>query len=297
MVTLPSGDTLTVNPLVMYSAVDGLIYAFDGAAMQFVDITYSAATSLVVPPTVTAFYRRSIDGSKLAYGNGPIPIDQTDPANPKLALTLKRGVVRSEDFSLTWEGALVRGRVGVPVPGGLDDSAFDFAGLGAKVGDLVEFSTPGSCTLAQATIAAISGSHLDLGSFDTGCLPATSTYSVRVPKAYLAEGSLSGYLGRMVADDAFAAGGISFQATNVDPTVDPTIVRDVSFVVSLNAGYLPFALPLGSTTSGLSMPGAVTFDPVNKLFYAAFTGGNAVVEIDPTAMRHGRSDLGIAIFH
>ena len=63
-----------------------------------------------------------------------------------------------------------------------------------------------------------------------------------------------------------------------------------------------FVVPLSNVTSSLTaastlmLPGAMAFDPVRKLFYAAYQGGNALVELDPTTMTSGQTSIGVVVY-
>lgn len=85
-------------------------------------------------------------------------------------------------------------------------------------------------------------------------------------------------------------------------TVEPLVMvgsSDGSFYAYDGAALAPvggvaaYAVP---PAEGLSVPAAVTFDPINNLFYGAYAGGNAVVEIDPTKIRPGQLEAGVAYF-
>ena len=285
VVTLPSGSTATVNPLLAISSVDGLVYLYDGAALLPVDAGSGGV------PLVASFYLLEPDGSRK---DDPVDGPQLKDGSGTSIVGLVHGKVRQEQLEVTWQGAMARGRAGVPVPGGLTDEAFDFGALGVVAGDRVTFEDAPACGSATAaTVETVSGHQLGLDGFDTSCLPVLARYAVRAPGTFVVRGTRSGYLGRLPPGQSFDGAGVSF----VMGKGEPDIATDASYVLVLTTGIAQFYLPLGSATSGLAMPGAMAFDPVRKLFYAAYIGGNAVVEIDPTAVRQGETDLGLAIFH
>jgi hypothetical protein len=72
--------------------------------------------------------------------------------------------------------------------------------------------------------------------------------------------------------------------------------RDTSYVFTVTSGIAVYSIPIADNVTGFDMPGAAAYDPINKLFYIAFAGGNAVVEIDPVAMRTGETSVGVTTF-
>ncbi|HEY3452138.1 MAG TPA: hypothetical protein VGK67_37690 [Myxococcales bacterium] len=288
VVTLATAETATIDPLVITSATDGSLYAFDGARMV-------PASNPATEVKASVLYK------KVAPDGKPTPNPTDGPvvfgADNSLVAVLDSAVVRSESLTLTWEGAIVQGRAGRIAGSALQDPAFDFAALGVLPGDLVVFGaeSQGTCTKdadgeVKAKVATASSGRLELTALATGCLNPTGVfYAVRAPGAYVAIGSRSGVHGRGVPGTKFSGAGVSF-----DIPASPLPARDTQYVLSLISAVPIFSVPLGSS---VMLPGAVAYDPVRMLFYAAYPGGNAVVELKPTEMRAGDAALGVVAYH
>ncbi|MGC4114138.1 MAG: hypothetical protein QM765_05835 [Myxococcales bacterium] len=296
VVTLASGAAVTIDPLVMVSATDGSLYAYDGARMV-------PASDPAVQATASILAFRKFDplGNETTNPTDGPQIYQNDNAESGVVAVLDSSVVRTETLTLTWEGALARGRAGRIVNEGLEDPAFDFAAMGVQPGDLVLFGAEslGTCTSNQATVDSVSGGRIVFSNFVTGCLVATDVvYTVRARQAYVGIGSRSGFQGRAPLVGSFSVAGVSFDIPvryeQGNPTNQFVPPRDTRYVLSLTSGVPSFALPLGTS---LMVPGAMAYDPVRKLFYAAYPGGNAIVEVKPTDMRSGDTTSGLVAYH
>lgn len=243
-------------------------------------------------------FKKVVDGvqetdPKLIQG-GPLLYDA---AGTGLLAVFDSTVVCNETLTLTWEGALARGRAGRLEGSALVDAAFDFKAQGVLNGDLVLVAkeSQGTCALdgdgeVKGRVVKASAGRLEVDGLPQGCLPTTGlVYAVRAPQAYVAIGSRSGQHGRVAPGKRFSGAGISF-----DVWADPVPARDTQYAVSLVSAVAHFSVPLGAS---VMLPGAVAYDPVRMLFYAAYPGGNAIVELKPTEMRAGDSTLGVVAYH
>lgn len=284
-VTLPNASTPTIDPLVIVSSTDGALYAYDGAAVTPVDTSANEAGE-AGQPWVVALKRLEPDG---ATTDNPTTGPQVKDASGNTTIQLTRGVVRTETLTLTWEGALVKGRAGVASAGALEDPAFDFAARGVRAGDLLVFDGQTACATGSVPVGAVAAGRVTFEGFDVGCLPqGPVAYTIRAPGAFAVQGSRSGFLGRIAPNASFTGGGATFEMGSGEP-----LVRDARYELSLGAGIQPFSVPLVTV---VTMPGAVAYDPVKKFFFAAYPGGNAVIQLDPTQMRSGSADVGVVAF-
>ncbi len=279
--TFSDERVVTVNPLVMVSSTNGTVYLFDGATGRAVDQSEeqpSATVEDIITPPCTDKERE--DGLRRC---DPIQNPLGGPTQMELAPNSP-----SQAVEVRWQGVLLRGVAGTASAGGLSDS-FDFVQAGVLPGDSVVFTSTGSCSETKAKVSGVAKGRLTLEGLSAGCEPSLVAYEVRAPE-YAVTGSRTGFLGRVGQGGAFVGGGLRFALGTPAGTPD--------YRISVDSGLKYFSVSLlASTTSALYMPGAVTFDPKNGLFYVAYTGGNALVEYDPVAMRSGSTTSGIAAYY
>ncbi|MBI5544661.1 MAG: hypothetical protein HY901_12285 [Deltaproteobacteria bacterium] len=272
-ITLPSGATKNIDPLVVVSSTTGSLYVVDGA-------------TLTNPgPFVTALNRLDSRGER---SGSPTDGPQIFDAAGNLVATLTSSA-RTEELSLLWEGRLVHSSSGVPAAGAVEDQGLDFPALSVQAGDLVTFVASGNCAVATTTVSSVAVGRVELApGFDTSCLPAKVEYVVRASGSFAVVGTVSGLVGRVAPGAPFTGAGISF-------VMGPggALERDAGYVISIVAEY---SIPVANSTTTLNMPGAAAFDPIGKLFYVVFAGGSALVELNPTDMRSGKTDVGLVTF-
>jgi hypothetical protein len=284
-VTLSSDvEAIDVAPLVVVSSTNGSLYLLDGGLAGIIDSDPERART-------EDTYHLEPDGTRSENANGPTGVQVAE------------GAARTERVTVTFEGVLpsLKGRKGA-VKGLAIEADLDFGALGVRRGDLLVLEdAPSACKSKEATVGVVDRGLLGLSGFDPGCLPSTVRFTIRAAGHYVVAGAQTGLMGRALANTSFEFKGRYFhRAKDFDPAVpalrfklgpgDPR--RDARFVLEVRSGVAPFAVPVDA----VSMPTALAFDPVRGLFYSAYLGGNGLVELKPSALRHGRGDLGVSVF-
>jgi hypothetical protein len=285
--TVPGDTKREIDPLVLVTSIEGALYPVDGATLTLIDAQNSEASVSVahVEP------------------NGKSTFSETAPSD----ITITEGRVTTETVSILYEGLLpdLTKRQGQLEADGLTSAGTNFAALGVEPGDRLDLVdiTKDDDPCAAFTITAVDVGKLSIAAGVGAECQGLVSYGVRASEVYVVSGKHTGLMGRVVEGEDFEFWGeplydvgeeiadapaLAFRMTGSDPRVD------AGWTIAIESGVAPFAVPISS----LIMPGAIACDRATNDFYVVYQGGNAVLRIEPTKLRHNSvsTSNGLSVF-
>ncbi len=282
------------------SASNGELFLFDAGALRHID-DVPAQGGVVKHDDGSVVRRRNSSGQESAH------TDESFGIKPS-KLAAADGAARDEAIHVVHQGMLpaLQALPTSQADGDVFHAPADALGP-VRVGDTVVIEAvdpadPEKRVMCETKVASVEPAGLRVASVAPECQQRTA-FTVRVPQGeYVVAGELSGYMGRVRANERLAFSGSYYHHPDgFDPQApqfalemgahDPSLERDGRYVVTTAANFAPLAMTVADF-AGMTLPGSVAIDPIRQQAFVAYPSANAIVELTPSTVSRGPNGAG-----